>query len=304
MTELVESAPTISNWGRWGAEDERGATNLITGNDVLGASRLVKDGRTFPLGQLIKQNVPISHTRTAPQHFMSIDGGDFAAGLHLDGDFESADDSIVMACAGTTHVDALSHFWYDGQLYNGHPGTSIRSSGAKRCGIENLPSLVGRGVLLNFPAFRGVEHLEGGEALSALDLAACAEHEGVSIGRGDIVLIRTGWSQQYYKDVAVYYQSSPGINLDAARWLAEREVTAVGGDTTAVEVLTGPHRFEGGSHGPISHRLLIRDCGIYIIELLDFEEIGAAGATEFLFVMAPLRIVGGVNSPVNPIAIT
>jgi kynurenine formamidase len=299
-----QTEPKLSNWGRWGDQDERGSANFVSGDDIRRAAHLVKNGVVFALGQPLDRNQPISHTRSPALHFMSRDGGDYAAGERLEGDFESADDSIVMACAGGTHVDSLAHFWYGGQLYNGHSGNSIRSSGAQRCGIEKLPSLVGRGVLLNFPAFRGVDHLAGAEPISGQDMQDCADAAGVTIERGDIVLVRTGWSQVYHQSVDTYYANAPGINLDAARWLVEHEVAAVGGDTTAIEVSTGKHRFEFGSHGPIAHRLLIRDAGTYMIELLHLEELGAAGATEFLFMMAPLRIVGGVNSPVNPLAIT
>jgi kynurenine formamidase len=235
---------------------------------------------------------------------MSLDGGDFDAGLRIHGGaYEAADDYIFMACAGGTHVDSLAHFWYDGQLYNGHSRSQIRSTGAMRLGIENLPYLVGRGVLLDVPARLGQEHLDGSHVVSPEDLEGCAEAAGVAVGPGDIVLIRTGWARVFYSDLPRYRASAPGIGLDAARWLASRDVTAVGSDNTAVETLTGPAVFEGGSMGPVSHRVLIRQCGMYVMELMDLEELSEARATEFLFVMAPLRIVGGVNSPVNPLAI-
>jgi kynurenine formamidase len=308
VTETTD-APQYTNWGRWGEDDQRGSANQIEAGEIIRAAGLVKQGRAIPLGLPLKTGVPISHTRTPPTHLMMISGADFAAGTKIAGGlFQAADDYLAMATAAGTHVDALSHFWYDDKLYNGHPGTSIRSSGARRLGIENLPSLIGRGVLLDVPALHGVDHLEPAHPVSSDELATCAARIGVDVGKGDIVLVRTGWHQVYFTDRDEYYRSAPGINLDGARWLAERDVAAVGSDNTAVEVKPpNPHgghsEFEGGSPGPVSHRLLIRDCGIYLIELLDLEELAAAGGTEFLFVMAPLRIVGGVNSPVNPIAV-
>jgi kynurenine formamidase len=294
-----------SNWGRWGADDERGALNLVSAAGIIRAAGLVRQGRTISLGLPVRRdNVPFSGIRSPAMHFMTLDGGDFAAGVKIGGGtYQAADDYLFMACAGSTHVDALAHFWYDGQLYNGHSADRVRSYGATRCGIENVAGLATRGVLLDVAAFRGVDHLAGGEAITASDLQACAEAADVDVGPGDCVLIRTGWLRVFHDDPAGYDQSQPGIDTSAARWLAERDVCAIGADNFAVEVLLGPMTFEGDAPGPVSHRFLIRDCGIYLIELLDLEELSAAAAAEFLFVLAPLKIEGGVNSPVNPLVI-
>lgn len=295
----------LTNWSRWGDRDERGAANFITPELVVRAARLVDQGRVFSLCMPLRANqVPIASIRFPAMHFMTLDGGDFAAGVTLaDGAYQAADDYIFMACHGGTHVDALSHVWYDKRLYNGYGENSVRSYGATKCGIENLTSLVTRGVLLDVARHLGVEHLPAGYAIGAEELESCAQARGIDVGQGDCVLIRTGWLRMFEKDRAAYMASSPGIGLDAGRWLAKREISAVGSDNMAVEVAIAEDTYEGGSRAPIVHKLLIRDCGTYVMELLDLESISAANLSQFLFVLAPLRIVGGVGSPVNPLAI-
>jgi kynurenine formamidase len=265
----------------------------------------VKRGEVYSLADDIKKDgVPIASERSPAVHLMALDGGDYAAGVKLAGGFyQAADDYLFMACQGTTHIDALSHFWYDDQLYNGHSPNRVRSYGATRLGIENLPSLATRGVLLDIANWKSVERLNGGEVITAADLQDCATASGVEIGPGDCVLIRTGWRQMFFEDHVAYHASSPGIGIDAGRWLAERQITAVGADNLAVEVITGHGKFESGAPGPVVHKLLIRDCGTYMIELLNLEEFSQVGVCAFLFVAAPLKIVGAVGSPINPLAI-
>ena len=139
---------SLSNWGRWGSDDERGAANLVTSDVVARAASCVREGRTYQLGLEIRRDAPLGGPRAAVQHFMAVDGGDFAA-LGQD-DWGTADDYVVMATGGTTHVDGLCHMWYDGHLYNGFPYTEVRSSGAARCGIENLGGLVVTAHLFDF----------------------------------------------------------------------------------------------------------------------------------------------------------
>lgn len=290
------------NWGRWGPDDERGAANHLTPESVAAAAALVKDGIVHQLGREIGRGASLAHPGRPPAlHFMTLDGGDFAAGARLPGGAEYAEDMIMLHCHGTTHVDALAHYWSDGRLYNDHAADRVRSYGATRCGIEQVGAVVTRGVLLDMTD-RG--ELDADHVISADDLAAHAADAGVEVRAGDVVLIRTGWPAVFEADPERYHSANPGIGLEAATWLAERDVVAVGADTIGVEVRTGPDRYEGGAAAPVVHPLLIRDYGIHLIELLDLDDLAAAEATEFLFVMSPLRIVGGTGSPVNPIGIT
>jgi kynurenine formamidase len=295
---------TTDNSGRWGDEDERGAVNLIDAEKVRGAAAAVGQGRVYSLGREIPAASKLAHRgRPGAQHFMSLDGGDYAAGVRLPGDQRYADDTLLIPTHATTHVDALCHFWADDALYNGHPATRVRSYGATRCGIENLGGVATRGLLLDFPALFGVEHLEGGQEIAAADVDRCLGEAGLRLEPGDCVAIRTGWPLVHERDEDTYHASMPGIGIEAALHLAHGDVAMVAADTMAVEVQSADGSWSGGSAAPPVHKILIRDFGIYMLELLDLSALAADRVREFMFVLAPLLISGGTGSPVNPIAI-
>jgi kynurenine formamidase len=288
------------NWGRWGDEDELGAANLLTPDRVRQAATHIRTGRIFSLAlPLGDRDVPVLPGRTPPQHFMRRDGGDYAAGLKRKGGFQTVDDVVILPTHGATHIDALAHVADEDKLYNGFPLSSVRSNGAAHCGIDKLPGLVGRGVLLDLCAARGEEALPGGSVVTPEDLESCERRQSVTVGPGDIVLLRTGWLSVFAgQGATAFFREEPGIGLAAAGWLAERDVAAVGADNYGVEVIPT----EDGRPGPV-HRALVRDCGIYLLELLVLDPLAEAGVSEFLFVAAPLPIAGGVGSPINPLAI-
>lgn len=296
---------TAGNWGRWGADDQRGALNHLSERTTVDAARLVRRGRVYPLGLAISPRRSLGHPeRPTSQHFMTLDGGDYAAGVRMPGGAEYAEDQVLLPTHGSTHVDALSHYWRDGLLYNGHPSDRVRSYGATRCGIEHVGAIVTRGVLLDLAAARGDEHLPPGHVVTAAELEACASDRGVAIRAGDCVLLHTGWQRLFDRDPGTYHASHPGIGLDGARWLAERDVCAVAADTIAVEAKDEAGRYDGGAEAPVVHPLLIRDHGIYLLELLWLEQLAGDEVGECMFVAGPLRIVGGTASPVNPVALT
>jgi len=148
-----------------------------------------------------------------------------------------------------------------------------------------------------------VRYLPADHVITSAELASCAKAQGVEVGSGDCVLVRTGWYTVFPVDRDRYYAASPGVGLDGARWLAERSVAVVGADNLAFEPTVGIDGYEGGELTSAVHRLLIRDYGIYIIELLDLGLIAADKIHEFMFCAAPLPIVGGIGSPLNPLAI-
>jgi kynurenine formamidase len=302
----ADATPTSGNgnWGRWGDADERGAANLVGPEQVVRAASLVREGRTYPLGLEIRSGRSYGHRgRMPPMHFMTLDGGDYAAGLELPGGNQYADDYVLLATHGTTHVDALAHFWSEDLLYNGHPASHVRSYGATRCGIENLGCIVSRGVLLDVPGAHGLDHLEGGYTITPQDLKECLSAQRVELQPGDCVLVRTGWQQMLERDADAYHASAPGIGMAAAMLLAGEDVALVGSDTIVVEVQNVDGTYDQASKAPIVHRLLIRDHGIYLVELLQLEDLARDEVREFMFVLAPLRLAGGTASPVNAIAV-
>jgi kynurenine formamidase len=296
----VSVQPVRSNWGRWGAEDERGAANLVTPAKVLEALGTPRSGRTYNLAQQIRRSgVPMSRDGGPPLHFMAVDGGDYAAGAKPQFGAAAAEDYLVLRVHGVgTHLDSLGHVWADGQLYNGFSSDTIRSTGMRRCGIDKVGPLVTRGILLDVAALLGVRHLDGGYEITPDDLERATERAGVEIRPGDAVLIRTGWLLMFADDASAYHRSRPGIGPAAAQWMAARDVTLVGADNAGLEVV--PYQPE--TFAPV-HQILLRDHGIYIMELLDLEELAADGVPEFCLLCAPLRVRGGTGSPLTPVAI-
>jgi kynurenine formamidase len=279
----------LSNWGRWGTDDERGAANLLDGETVLAACRTPTTGRIFNLGIELNRNAPYAGNRVSPQHFMSSDGGDYAA-LGRD-DWGTADDYLFLACGGTSHIDALAHVWSGGALYNGHSYREVRSSGAAKCGIEKAGGMVTRGLVLDFTARATDDGQINGEHLDAW----FAEHD-LEPRPGDALLFRTGWMEDALAG-DVNETTYPVLGLQSAEWLARHDVALIGADNPAVET-TGRR----GTLPPL-HGIAMRDLGMYLLEMLLLREPAEAGVTAGLFVVAPLLISRGVNSPVNPLLI-
>jgi kynurenine formamidase len=284
-------------WGKWGADDERGAVNAIGPEQVRRAAGLVRSGRVVPLGQPMSPKTPVPKHRAPMQHFMDRDGGDYAAGAKRPGGFQFAEDTVVMPLQFATHVDALCHAWTEDQLYNGFPSVATRSTTrATRCGIEKMGPIVARGVLLDVVRRSGAP-LAMGATVSRAMLEAAAEQAGVAVGAGDAVLIRTGWIETKLDDPG-FYDGEPGLDVEGAQWLAERGVAAIGVDNFAIEAIP----FPAGQVFPV-HQCVLRGYGVALIEGLMLEPLAREGVSEFLFVASPLPIVGGTGSPLAPVAV-
>ncbi len=311
MTDQVATAEDfralgarLSNWGRWGPEDQRGTTNLITPQRLVAAARLIRQGRVFDLGIPLDGNGPQPGTgRINPVHLMSETGAEQV----FPGGFRYADDYLFMALQGSSQWDALSHVYYDGHMYNGFPAGGVTVKGAAHCAIDGQgKGIAGRGVLLDIAALKGVEWLEAGTVVTPADLDAAAERQGgVEVGPGDILLCRTGWRRKFLRDAdrTAFMAGEPGLGQACCAWLRERDVAAVCADNWAVEVLPG----ETPDALLTVHMVLIRDMGMTLGEILDFEELAADcaddGVWEFFFAAPPLKVTRAVASPINPLAI-
>jgi kynurenine formamidase len=291
-------SPGSDNWGRWGADDERGALNLLDADAVRRAAALVRCGTVVALGQRLDPRTPMAAGRPQLTHYMTRDGGDYAAGGRLLGRSRFAEDVVTLGLHSGTHVDGLAHVWYDEQLYNGFPQDSVRSAGASRCGADKLGPMVGRGVLLDVAAAAGRDSLPAEFAVDDALLERSRAAAGVAVGSGDIVLLRTGWLEAHGADGNAYYAGEPGLDLDGAAWLAARDVAAVGADNYAVEALDA--RSTGGF--PV-HELLLRDRGVPLLEGVVLDALARARVSEFLFVAAPLAVRGATASPLQPVAV-
>jgi kynurenine formamidase len=300
-SEFAALFDELSNWGRWGAEDDRGALHLLTPDRVAAAAGLVRDGRTVTMSLPLDTRRSPANPAPADHHMTML--GDKAAGadpLQFIKDYVGAD----YHNDGHTHIDALCHVAYRGALYNDRPEGSATAAGAALNTIEVLRNgLVGRGVLLDIPRVRGVEWLEPGEHVFAGDLEAAEREQGAQVREGDILLVRTGHARRL-AELGPWNtpEAKAGLHPTAMRFIAARGVSVLGSDGNSD---TAPSSTEGVDF-PI-HVLAITAMGVHLLDYLQFEDVRAsceqAGRWEFLFAAAPLRIRGGTGSPINPVAV-
>ncbi|MFB4298685.1 cyclase family protein [Actinomadura sp. NTSP31] len=296
----------LSNWGRWGDDDQRGTLNLITPECVSAAAGTVRRGVTFGLSIPADETGPYSSPdsgRFNPIHTMTRYRGDNPQGEFWD--FCSSEDMLILGTHSSTHFDALAHLWYDDLLYNGrHHDDAVTAWGAVHCSIQNLVAgVVSRGVLLDIPRLRGVEHLPPGSEVGPADLDAAFDAVRLAPRPGDVLLLRTGTYPRQRRGADVGQGGSPGLTWECARWIRDHGIAAVCADNFAVEALGAN---PGGPMIPF-HMLAIRDMGLLLGEMFDFEQLAedcaADGVHECMFVASPLNIPGGVGSPLNPVAI-
>ncbi len=286
----------ISNWGRWGAEDELGTLNLITDERRQAAGRLVQDGVSVSMAR------DLNTTRDA------LNANPFQHELSTSRftEHEVAGDVYSVQYHGFahSHLDGLPHFAHDGQLYNGFPVSGLASSGAERLGIHNVrDGIVTRGVLIDMARHRGVDYLEPGTALTVEDLEEWERATGVRVGSGDVLLIRTGrWEAVRQLGQWNFVERAAGSHASVAAWLKARDVAVLGSDGVSDVMPSGLD----GRANPL-HELVIVGLGMPILDNLDLDAVAEAAAErdrwEFMFVGAPLRVVGGTGSPLNPLAI-
>jgi len=309
MADFAELLEKLSNRGRWGDDDERGALNYVTEEKRRSAARLVRRGRTFSL------SIPMANGRgpqrglggrVNPLHFMTATGCDPSGQVELGFGCRYTDDFLAITVQGGTQWDALCHIFYDGRLYNGHPASSVTSSGAGRNGIEKVHAdFVSRGVLLDVARGQGVDCLEAGYAIRSADLEAAERAQGVRVESGDILLVRTGQMSTVGEDFSnwkVFHGREAGLHWETAAWLHERQVAAVAADNSMVEA-------SGVLEGVAIpfHMLALCNLGIHLGEFWYLEELAedcaSDGVFEFMLVAQGLPIVGGTGTPVNPLAL-
>jgi kynurenine formamidase len=291
----------VSNWGRWNASGERGALNNLTAKRVAAAARLVQSGVTVTLSQPLRTEGRIDCPEPADHRMTLLPDVDIGSGaVRFAKDYVGVD----YHNDGHSHIDAFSHVAYEGRLYGGGPSDSVTSDGATTGTIEILrDGLIGRGVLLDIPRLRDVPWLEPGEHVFRQDLEGAEREQGVSVGTGDILLVRTGHARRL-TEVGPWDtgKEKAGLHPTTTSFLAERSVAALGSDGNND---TAPSTTDGVGF-PI-HVLAINAMGIHLLDYLQFEDLvpqcEEAGRWEFLFAGAPLRIVGGTGSPLNPIAV-
>jgi kynurenine formamidase len=299
--EFRELAATVSNWDRWNDGGRRGALNHLTPARVAAALQLARTGETVSLSQPLRTEPGIDVPKPADHYMTMLTDVDIGSGsVRFAKDYVGAD----YHNEGHSHIDAFSHVAFDGRLFDGKPERSVTSQGAEAGDIEVLKNgLVGRAVLLDVPRVHGVAWLEPGQHVFREDLEAAEQRQHVRAGPGDILLVRTGHARRLRESGPWdTRQAKAGLHPTTALFLAEREIAVLGSDGNND---TAPSTTEGVAF-PI-HVLAIQAMGVHLLDYLQFEDVlprcEATGRWEFLFVAAPLRIVGGTGSPLNPIAI-
>jgi kynurenine formamidase len=310
MTEVLADAPT--NWGKWGEDDEVGALNYLTADEVMRGIRHIQKGEVFTLQRLIGDpkgdpvwpgRTPAERTQVLDESSWDTDGApQFPGGLHY------ADDKINAYLQGSTQYDALGHLWYDGKIWNGYDARTT-VGGLSKASVVPIAErgVVGRGILLDIARWRGKNSLDKGETFTHEDLMACAEAQGTEIQKRDIVIIRTNFLQLFHDQGDAFYEgfNEPGLvySPELVRWFQDMEIPNLATDTIANEVTTDPNN---GVALPL-HCALMRNLGVALTEICDLEKLAASCADDgqytFFYAAAPLKVSLAAGSPVNPLVI-
>jgi len=303
-------ARKLSNWGRWGPEDQLGTVNLITPEKRLQAAACVKSGTVLSLALELRPDLPQppGSGRLNPQHVMTETGSDAAAGSSVGA---YSDDVLAMSVHAATHWDALSHVFHRGLMYNDRPCTDVTSGGARANSIVPVADrLVTRGVLADVARRHGVEALARDHEVTVADLEATLDAQRTELLPGDLLLVRTGqfgriseagdWVN--FTEVHGRLPLEPGIGADCLPWLHEMGVAGIACDNWAVEHLHA----DSGGRLPV-HEVGIVHMGLLLGEMFQLDALAAACADDdrydFLLAAGPLPVRGGVGGAVNPLAI-
>lgn len=301
MTDLDELFRRISNWGRWGPDDQRGALNFITPAKRLAAAQLVREGAAVSAA-LPLPTTPGRGNPTPVMHTM-IRGGDV---FGPDSAVGHSMDHFAIAPHGmsTSHIDALCHIFHRGLMYNNRPASLVASTGAMANAVDVAgDGIVSRGVLLDLPRLRGESWLEPGAPIMVADLEAAEAAQGLRVESGDILLIYTGRERR--REARGGWRPRDGLaglHEDTLPWLHAREVAVLGCDGVSDGIPSTLPQFD-----MVIHVGTIVYMGVHLLDNLGLEELARACAERqrwaFLFTVAPLKLLRGTGSPVNPIAL-
>ena len=287
---------------RWGADDQIGAANFVTPEQVLMAVKLVKQGQSHPLGIVVDPKMPAFPPRSFTLQVVQP-GQHFGRGLAGDFGWDvSYNDDLAQLWFGIgPQLDGLGHLGEHGTFYNCNRGVDfVDFSGLKKLGTDKVPPLVGRGVLLDMARHFGVAAMGAGQPITSADIKAAATAQGVTVRPGDVVLIHTGWTDAMLaSDPEAWAATEPGLTNEAAAYLASLDPMAVGADTWGVEVVPPVQ----GDRVYYGHVEFLKKKGIYILETMNTGRLAEEKVHEFMFVLGQARIKGTVQMIINPVAL-
>lgn len=282
---------------KYGANDQAGALNTITPEKTLAAAKLVKRGKAMRMGIETNAKTPAFAPRTFSVTVLTP-GQEY--GRSLGETKTNYNDDIIMGWVGIgSQLDGLGHIGIDGTYYNCTKGADfVTAGGLKKYGIESVPAIATRAVILDMVGLIGQNPVKEGTAFNRKEIEAALARQGnMKIERGDVVIFRTGWTQLIGKDDARYGSVEPGLGIEGAQYLASLGVAMVGADTWGLEVLP----FEVPSKVFHVHQILLAQNGIFILENVVSDQAVADGVYEGLFTLGPSRVTGAVQAIINPI---
>lgn len=284
---------------KWGPDDEIGSANLLSPASVLSAAKLIKQGKTQHLGVIIDKDTPAFGPRSLNLQIVQP-GQEWGRATFANG-FNYNDDMFQGWFGIGSQLDGLSHPGQHGMFYNCNKGVDfVKTTGVTKMGIEKVPPIVARGVVLDMAAHAGVKYLKGGQYFSVADVEAVQKKQGTLIREGDVVLFHTGWTENMMtQDPQTWGSQEPGISEEVAQYLADKNVVAVGADTWGVDVV--PPQNKDNIFG--GHLILMVENGIYMLETMQTGPLVRDQAFEFFFVLGPHRVRGSVQAMIDPIAI-
>jgi kynurenine formamidase len=280
---------------KYGADDEAGALNEIGPANVVRAASLVSRGRVFDLAHVLDDSVPAFPGRSFRQ-FLTTDPARRVGRNEVIWIVEH----VAAPSQIGTHVDGLNHLHVGDRMYNGHRlADVVAEHGTTKLGIDTLPQVVTRGLLLDIAAARGVERLQPGEVITPADADIALTRAGLSVEPGDAVLFHTGWGSLWGVDNDLYAAGEPGPGMALADWLAQRRVAITGCDTWSY----GPVPAEDPEQPFVVPQTLNTRHGVVVVENLFLAVLAAAGVAEFLFVLSHPKLRGATGAWVAPLAI-
>jgi len=284
---------------KFGPDDQIGNANYITPQKTLAATKLVTKGKAYALGIEVNSKTPAYPPRYVT---ITVVQPSQQAGQTIGPHKLTYNDDMINGWNGVgPQLDGFGHIGIDNVLYNCLKEADIgKITGLTKLGIETVPPIATRGIVLDMAGLMGMETIKEGTAFNVAEIEAAMKRQGLtSIVKGDVVLFYTGWLKLLGKDDKRYASVEPGLGLEGARYLAGKGVAAIGADTWAVEVIP----FEKDAAPFEVHEILLPRNGVYILENMNTEELVKDKAWEFLFTLGPARFTGAVQAIINPIAI-
>lgn len=282
---------------KWGESDTLGSANYLSPQLALRAAELVTEGNVYPLGIPVGSSTPAVAPRSlAINIFMPYQYGGATLGTN---EASYLDDMFTGWLGIGTQIDGLAHAGKRGIFYNGNKAIDfVTPAGVKKLGIEGIPPIVTRGILVDIAGYRGVARLEEGDVIGVKELQAAMTKQGLEIRKGDVVIIHTGWLSMLYEDPERFAAGEPGLDRAGAEYLVSKKVVAVGADNWGIDAVP----FKNGDVFDV-HVTLLAENGTYILESLDTRKLVEDKVYEFMFVLGQPRYQGAVQAIINPVAI-